>query len=311
MPVAGARPRTVRISPGEPGYALVHLDGPRLGPRVRAGVTAVVRHILRLDEDLLPFYAIARGDPANWLWACGGAGRMIRSPTVFGDVIKTLCTTNCSWALTRHMVEAPGEATSRHRPRPARRGRAGADASFPGPEMMADASARVSTGDVVHAGYRVLLPACAERARPGWEPSTFEVLGCAGPAGLSDDDVAERLGALPGIGPYAVAHIMMLIGRYSRPTLDSWTRPTYARLRGRPLGCRPHDPPAVSPVRSLCGACVWLSRHAFLGERGSRAAARVARDLATRDPGKCHRVNWSAWCQRERARGSEHPAISA
>jgi len=38
---------------------------------------------------------------------------------------------------------------------------------------------------------------------------------------------------LPGIGPYAVAHIMLLIGRYSRPTLDSWTRPTYARLRGR------------------------------------------------------------------------------
>jgi 3-methyladenine DNA glycosylase/8-oxoguanine DNA glycosylase len=38
---------------------------------------------------------------------------------------------------------------------------------------------------------------------------------------------------LPGIGPYAVSHIMLLLGRYSRLTLDSWTRPTYARLRGR------------------------------------------------------------------------------
>ena len=26
---------------------------------------------------------------------------------------------------------------------------------------------------------------------------------------------------------------MMLLGRYSRLVLDSWTRPTYARLRGR------------------------------------------------------------------------------
>ncbi len=35
------------------------------------------------------------------------------------------------------------------------------------------------------------------------------------------------------MGPYASAHIMMTIGRYSRLILDSWTRPTYARLVGR------------------------------------------------------------------------------
>ena len=64
-------------------------------------------------------------------------------------------------------------------------------------------------------------------------PSTSKPWDARGRPALSDDDVAERLGALPGIGPYAVAHIMMLIGRYSRPTLDSWTRPTY-RAAARP-----------------------------------------------------------------------------
>jgi len=44
--------------------------------------------------------------------------------------------------------------------------------------------------------------------------------------------VAARLLALPGVGPYAAAHVMMLLGRYSRLVLDSWTRPTYARLTG-------------------------------------------------------------------------------
>ena len=39
--------------------------------------------------------------------------------------------------------------------------------------------------------------------------------------------------ALPGVGPYAAAHIMMMLGRYSRLILDSWTRPKYARLTGR------------------------------------------------------------------------------
>jgi 3-methyladenine DNA glycosylase/8-oxoguanine DNA glycosylase len=48
-----------------------------------------------------------------------------------------------------------------------------------------------------------------------------------------EDLVEQRLLALPGVGPYAAAHVMMLIGRYSRLILDSWTRPTYARLAGR------------------------------------------------------------------------------
>jgi 3-methyladenine DNA glycosylase/8-oxoguanine DNA glycosylase len=51
---------------------------------------------------------------------------------------------------------------------------------------------------------------------------------------LPDAEAAERLLALPGVGPYAAAHVMMLVGRYSLLILDSWTRPKYARVnRGR------------------------------------------------------------------------------
>ena len=51
---------------------------------------------------------------------------------------------------------------------------------------------------------------------------------------LADDDVAARLLALPGVGPYAAAHLMLMaLGRYQRLILDSWTRPTYAALVGR------------------------------------------------------------------------------
>jgi hypothetical protein len=35
------------------------------------------------------------------------------------------------------------------------------------------------------------------------------------------------------MGPYAAAHVMMLLGRYGRLILDSWTRPKYASLNGR------------------------------------------------------------------------------
>jgi 3-methyladenine DNA glycosylase/8-oxoguanine DNA glycosylase len=50
---------------------------------------------------------------------------------------------------------------------------------------------------------------------------------------LPDEVVAERLLALPGVGPYAAAHVMLTsLGRYSRLVLDSWSRPTYYRLAG-------------------------------------------------------------------------------
>jgi len=228
VPVGAARPRTVHVTSGGPGYALVRVAGRPPGPRVRAGVAAAVGHILRLDEDLSPFYAIARGDP-ELAWVCRGAGRMIRSPTVFEDVVKTLCTTNCSWALTRQMVGALVAhlgAPAAGAPRTGWRGR-----TFPSPQVMADASTRFYR-DVVHAGYRVpYLRAVARAAADGL--IDLERLARAGSGSPSDEHVAERLAALPGIGPYAVAHIMMLLGRYSRLTLDSWTRPTYARLRGR------------------------------------------------------------------------------
>ena len=83
--------------------------------------------------------------------------------------------------------------------------------------------------DVARAGYRgaylqTLALAVAEGA--------LDLEGLNDPE-LDDEDVAERLLALPGCGPYATAHMMMLLGRYSRLILDSWTRPKYARVNGR------------------------------------------------------------------------------
>jgi hypothetical protein len=46
-----------------------------------------VAHMFRLDEDLSRFYELVREDELSW---CAlGAGRMLRAPTVFEDVVKT------------------------------------------------------------------------------------------------------------------------------------------------------------------------------------------------------------------------------
>jgi 3-methyladenine DNA glycosylase/8-oxoguanine DNA glycosylase len=207
LPIGG-RPRPVTLRQGRPGYAQVD------GADKRA--LAVIRHMLRLDEDLSRFYALVDGDP-DLAWVTTGAGRMIRSPTVFEDVVKTVCTTNCAWSATVRMVTALVEHL-------------GIDGrTFPSPQAMADAPADFY-GDVARAGYRgPYLQAIARGVADG----TLDLEALDGRSDLTDDEVAARLLALPGVGPYAAAHVMMLLGRYGRLILDSWTRPKYARLARR------------------------------------------------------------------------------
>jgi 3-methyladenine DNA glycosylase/8-oxoguanine DNA glycosylase len=75
---------------------------------------------------------------------------------------------------------------------------------------------------------------------------------------LPDDVVTEQLLALPGVGPYACAHLMMLLGRYRRLILDSWTRPTYRRLAGRPRVTDVGIEKAFRRYREYAGLAFWL-----------------------------------------------------
>jgi 3-methyladenine DNA glycosylase/8-oxoguanine DNA glycosylase len=175
---------------------------------------ATLRRMLNLDADLSGFYAVAAEDPLL-AWVTEGAGRMLRSPTVFEDVVKTICTTNCAWSATVRMVSAIVEHLGR--------------GAFPPPEAMAEAGEDFYR-DVVRSGYRgAYLRSLATDVAEG----RIDLEALLDPE-LPDEEVAARLLALPGVGPYAAAHVMMLVGRYSRLILDSWTRPKYALVnRGR------------------------------------------------------------------------------
>ena len=90
---------------------------------------------------------------------------------------------------------------------------------------------------------------------------------------LSDELVTERLLALPGVGPYACAHMMMLLGRYRSLILDSWTRPTYRRLTGRPRVTDVGIVKAFRPYREYAGLAFWLMiTRDWIAEQGAGAA---------------------------------------
>lgn len=221
------KPRRVRIREGRRSqHAIVEILGPAAGVRAQEDVVAGVRHVLRLDHDLSGFYAKAEPDP-DLAWAATGAGRMLQGPTVFEDVVKTVCTTNCTWSATVRMVNALVE----HLGDPAIGGDGPLTNAFPTPDRMAD-TAGTFYRDVARAGYRgAYLRSLARSVADG--ELDLEGLASARREEVSDAEVEQRLLALPGVGPYAAAHIMMTIGRNSRLILDSWTRPTYARVVGK------------------------------------------------------------------------------
>jgi 3-methyladenine DNA glycosylase/8-oxoguanine DNA glycosylase len=216
----GGRPRTILVREGRPGVARVEIEGRKPGARAAEDLAGAVRQILNLDEDLSEFYALVANDPAL-AWATAGAGRMLRTPTVYEAVVKTVCTTNCAWSATVRMVTALVESLGEQA--------AGGARAFPTPEAMAGAP-EAFYRDVVRAGYRgAYLRALASSVAEG----ATELEDLAVESDVSDEEVAERLLALPGIGPYGAAHLMMLLGRHSRLILDSWTRPKYASVNGR------------------------------------------------------------------------------
>lgn len=224
----GMRPRMVRISQGKPGYADIRVRGRAPGRKTREMLRTRLEHILRLDEELSGFYDLAASDPAL-AWVTEGAGRMIRSATAFEDVIKTVCTTNCAWSATERMVSALCEHLGQKAIGAPRKGALGR--AFPTSEAMAQAN-EAFYRDVMRAGYRGRY--FQEIARAVAEGSLdLEALGRANREELTDEDLEKALLDLPGVGPYAAAHIMLTLGRYSRLILDSWTRPKYAKLIGR------------------------------------------------------------------------------
>ena len=228
LPLAGLGARTVVISQARPGHGLIAVTGRPPTARVGAAIVAQVRHVLSLDLDLMPFYAVAAEDP-DLAWVLKGAGRMVRSPTVFEDVVKTICTTNTSWGGTTRMVNALVEHLGQKAPAAPPAGPYGR--AFPTPEAMAAAPDRFYK-KVAGAGYRgPYLKTLAKDVASG--RVELESLARRSREELPDDEVAAQLLALPGVGPYAAAHIMLMLGRYDRLILDSWTRPTYARLLGK------------------------------------------------------------------------------
>lgn len=191
----------------------------RLSRPELAAVRDQLRHMLRMDEDLGPFHDACRGVPRLAWVTRRRAGVLLRSPTVFEDLVKLLFTTNCTWtqtvAMTRKLVDAAGDAT----PSGAR--------CFPTVAQCRRGAAFFR--DTVRAGYRA--EALADLAEAFANDALTECRFLD--RGLDAGTLWQRLLALRGFGPYAAGQAMRLLGHYEHLAIDSWCRARLAALQGR------------------------------------------------------------------------------
>jgi 3-methyladenine DNA glycosylase/8-oxoguanine DNA glycosylase len=189
--------------------ATVHHDGD-LSANERQNIRGAVTHMFRLDEDLSDFYALCAERGGRWSAVTEGRGRLLRSPTVFEDVVKTICTTNIQWSGTKRMVRElvdafgapyPGDATHR---------------AFPFPEALA-ATSRDAFTEAVNLGYRApYVHELAQRVARG----DLDLEALSG-ADQSTAELKRTLLSIKGVGHYAAATLLMLLGRYDELAVDS------------------------------------------------------------------------------------------
>jgi N-glycosylase/DNA lyase len=176
------------------------------------------RHVLRLDDDLRDFYLATSNDPEFAWIEEQGAGRLLRSPTVFEDLVKMICTTNCSWALTLKMVNGLVDNVGRETGDGRR--------SFPNAEALAMMPLKFFV-DEVRSGYRApYFKELAERVASG-ELNVEEWLTSE----LPTAELAKQIKGVKGVGPYAAENLLKLLGRYDGLALDSWTRAKFFEIR--------------------------------------------------------------------------------
>jgi N-glycosylase/DNA lyase len=192
--------------------------------------------MFRFSDDLSGFYRRIAADE-RLTWATRGAGRILASPSVFEDVIKTICTTNCAWSATERMTRALSDL---------------GEGAFPGAALLArtpDSWYR----DVARMGYRG--PYVKTIAR-GVSDGRLNLESLRD--GSADAKVEQTLLALPGIGPYGAAHVMQLLGRHRQLVLDSWTRPKYCRLMGKKKAADSTIRRSFARYGEYAGLAFWL-----------------------------------------------------
>jgi 3-methyladenine DNA glycosylase/8-oxoguanine DNA glycosylase len=219
----------------------------RLAAADQAELNEQLTWMLALDQDFSDFYALAEAEPKLAHVVQQAAGRLLRAPTLFEDMVKTILTTNTTWSGTKRMVRSLVTRYGTSSPANSE------ERAFPTPEQLATSAPEALR--VLGLGYR---------APYVWELAKGVVAGQIDleelkTAPLPTPEVRKRLLAIKGIGDYAAANMLMLLGRYDAIPVDSSAVRVVSHewYGGRPVG-REEVEAAFAHWGAFKGLAFWL-----------------------------------------------------
>ncbi len=163
-----------------------------------------------LDLDFASFYKAARGEPKLRQARRLAHGRVLRSPTFFEDVVKTILTTNTLWGATKRMnlnlIATYADPADE-----------GAFQPFPSPERLAASSPAVLRKKV-RVGYRAeaIHELALQVASSRLDIESFKT------SSLPTLELRKELLKIRGVGPYAAANLLMILGRPDFIPIDTY-----------------------------------------------------------------------------------------
>jgi len=237
------------------GGVSVEVDD-QLSEAERDQIAREVEWMLGLGQDFSAFYALARREPKLAHVEKRAQGRLLRSPTPFEDIVKTILTTNTSWAGTIRMVEALVSQFGTPLPaNPARH-------AFPTPDQLAAADEETLRSEA-RLGYRApyVLELARSVASGTLDLESFKATD------IPTAELRKRLLAIKGVGEYAMANLLMLLGHYDFVPVDSWALKMVSHewYGGEPVG-RTEVEAAFDRWGEWKGLVYWFWDWSYIGE---------------------------------------------
>jgi N-glycosylase/DNA lyase len=194
--------------------------GHQVNDQAREHILTAVKRMFRLNEEYTEFYLLVRQSP-EFSWITNfNAGRLLRCGTLWEDMVKMLCTTNCTWRLTQIMVEnlvqklgKPAGSKKENK----------SERAFPDPQNVAACDENFLRQEI-KMGYRApyLLKFSQAITEGKLNLPEFENENHSTP------DLYKQLRSIKGFGDYAVSNLLKLLGRYDYLGADSWSRKKFA-----------------------------------------------------------------------------------
>lgn len=198
----------LEISEGPDG---IQVQTGQLNASEKKEVSSALTWMFALNMDLSPFYDAIRGKAPLVHVEKRAMGRVLRSPTFFEDIIRTILTTNTLWTatirMTANLVGQFGDPLSSDPERKA----------FPTPQRLATVS-ETRLREETRLGYRApyILNLAQRVSASNLDVEAFKT------SNLPTLDLRKELMKIQGIGPYAAANLLMILGRGDFLPIDTW-----------------------------------------------------------------------------------------